>query len=95
MYCSPNIAARQINRQVCTGRRLIWVINTGEAFDLARSRLLVNAALVRLLRMLKRCSNVHEVERTVLLDRLPRRLPARLERRNWSDDSSSAGLGQL
>ena len=70
----PDVGLRDINDEISLLRRLIWVIDTSEALDLARASLGVDTTLIRLLSMVERCGNVHEVERSVLLDRLLRSL---------------------
>jgi hypothetical protein len=95
MHRRPNIAGRQINHQIRLLRVLIRVINTREALDLASARLGINTALIRLLGVLQRRSNVDEVEGSVLLDRLAGSLPVFLERRNGRDNGRGTCFGEL
>jgi len=95
MHRRPHIARRDIHDKVGLSRRLVGVVNTREALDLAISCLGVNAAPVSLLRVLKRRRNVHEVKATVLLDQLAGRFPAFLERRDRGGNNHRAGLGKF
>lgn len=75
----PNALLLQINHQVRLLGRLIGVIHASETLDLARPRLGVDPPLVRLLAVLERSGDVHEVEVTILLHQLPGVLASLLE----------------
>ena len=97
MHSSPDIVTGHIHNQIrlLLIRRLIRVIDTSETLDLTSTSSLVNPALVRLLAVLERRSDVHEVEGSVLLDHLAGRLAGSLEGSNGACDDSGAGTGKL
>lgn len=84
-----------VDGKVGLGGNLIGVVNTGEVLDLASAGLGVDAALVRLLAVLERGGDVHEVEVAVLLDQLAGALAGLLEGGNGSGDNGGTGPGQL
>lgn len=90
-----NRVSASINSQMRLSRGLIRIINTREALDLALPSLLVDTALISLLAMLKRGSNVNQVEASVLLNSLPRLLTSVLKRRNGSSDDGGTGTGEF
>jgi hypothetical protein len=95
MHRRPDIALRDIHGKVRLGRLLIRVINARKALDLSIPRLGIDPAPVRLLRILERRGNMHEVKAAILFDELTGRLPAVLKRRDGRGDDDGAGLGEL
>lgn len=84
-----------IDNEIGLGGSLVRVIYTGEALDLTLAGSCVNTLLVRLLAVLQRSGNVHEVEVTVLLDGLFRSSTVDLEGGNRSRNDGGAGPCQL
>lgn len=95
MNRSPDVGFGSVNYKVGVLRRLVWVVNTSEAFDLARARFRVDTALVCLFRVVERRGDVYEEERSKFLNGLSRLLSRLLERRNGGDDGGGTGLGEL
>jgi hypothetical protein len=95
MYCCPDIRLGHIDNEIRLLGRLVWVVDTSEALDLAGARSSINAAAIRLLGVLKRRCNVHEEERSVLLHRVLGRLSGLLEWRNGRDNCRCTSLGEL
>lgn len=85
----------EVDDEVSLGGRLVRVVDTGEALDVAVARLLVDAALVRLLGVLERGGDVHEEEGAGLLDQLASLLAGLVEWRNGRSDDGGAGAGEL
>lgn len=84
-----------VDNQVGLGGVLVRVVHTGEALDLTIAGTRVDAALVRLLAVLERRGDVHQVEVTVLLHRLAGVLAGALEGGDRGGDDGGAGAGQL
>src|SRR5690606_19180282 len=95
VHDGPHRVLLAVDDQVGLGGRLIGVVNTGEALDVTGAGLLVDAALVRLLAVLERGGDVHEVKVAVLLDELARVLAGVVKGRDRGGDDGGAGPRQL
>jgi hypothetical protein len=95
MNSSPDISLGSVDNKVRVFRRLVRVVNTCEALDLACARFRVDTAPVRLLRVVKRRGDVYEEERSVFLNSFSRLLSRLLERCNGRDNGGGTSLGQL
>jgi len=95
MNRSPDVGLGSVNDQVRVLRRLVWVVNTSEALDLAGARFRVDTALVRLLRVVKRRGDVYEEEGSESLNGFSRLLSRLLERRDGGNNGGGTSLGKL
>lgn len=95
MHRRPNIRRRQINRQIGLLWSLIRIIHACEPFNFTIPRLLINALLIRLLRIFQRRINMDKIKTAILLHRLARRFPRILKRRNRRRNSCRTRFGQL
>lgn len=95
MNSSPNISRAKINRQIRLGRDLIRIIDTGETLNLTSARLGIDTALIRLLAVLERSSDVDEIEAAILLDEFASSLARSLEGGDWGSDDGGAGTGEF
>ena len=68
MHRAPHASLLNINYQVRLRRDFIRIIHTSEPLDLPIPRLRIDASLIRLLGMLKRCGNMDELKITILLN---------------------------
>jgi hypothetical protein len=91
----PDVGLGDIDGQVGVLGGLVRVVDAGEALNLARARLGVDAALVCLLAVLEGRGDVDEVEGAVLLDEVLGGLAAALEGGDGGGDDGGARLGQL
>ena len=85
----------EVDDQVGLGGGLVRVVDAGEALDLAGASLLVDATLVRLLAVLERGCDVHEVEVAELLDELTSALAVVLVGSDGGRDDGGSRAGQL
>jgi hypothetical protein len=91
----PDVRLGHINNEIRLLWRLIRIVDTSEALDLSGTCSSINAAAIRLLRVLERRRNVHKEERSVLLHRVLGRLSGLLERRDRRRNRRSTSLGKL
>jgi hypothetical protein len=95
VHSGSDVVFRDVDGQISLGRILIRIIDTSEALDLARTRLCINTALVRLLSVLEGCGHMHKVKASVLLDELACLVTGVLKWRNGGGNNSSTGPGEL
>ena len=86
---------RDINSEIRVLGRLVGVVDTSEALDLAAARLGVDAALVGLLAVLERSVDVDQEERAGLRDGVAGELAGVLVGSNWRGNARGAGAGEL
>lgn len=95
MHSRPNIRLFDVNDQVRLHRRLVRIVNASEALDLSLSGLGIDASLVCPFAVLQWRRDMHEIERPILLDNLPRLLSLLLERCYRGCNDSRSGLCEL
>ena len=95
MHNRSNILLGAIHNQVRILRHLVRIVHAGETLNLTLAGLLVDASPVSALAVVERSRDVHEEERSRLLNGVAGFLASLLEGGDGSGNDSSAGLGQL
>ena len=95
MHHAPHRHLLQIDPEIGPLGLLVRIVHAREALDLPPPRFGIDAALIRLLAVLKTGRDVDEVEAPIGGDGLARALPTRFKGRNGRGDDGRPGFRQL